>query len=282
MALYQTPSDLPTEMTSLARMLIQGPPNSGKTEAVVRTWPRPLQIQVYPGEGGHATIPQGFEARSVGIAAHIPTLDPTLKITSGAVVQEVEALTFEILGGKHGPVESFCGDGMHKYYLYVLDMVSGGQLFRGENIGSDTDPYVSARIYNRAREHFRYYIQRINASPVKNVVFTCWDGREADKASQGFKGMMHIFPDLPGKAAKEIMGEFGVVVYSIIEWGNRLPNKLAPAKWQLIPEGEVWGAAIKAPSEVIKHLPVYCAQDYNVLKQTLADAWAKSQVQGAK
>lgn len=235
---------------------------------MARTWPRPLHIQVYPGERGDATIPKGVE----GIFPYIWEDDPISKLSSAAVVQQVETLTFEILGGKYGPVTSFCGDGFHKYYLYVLDMVSGGQLFKGEALGNEGDTWSSARIYNRAREHFRYYIQRINASPVANVVFTCWDGREADKPGQK-GGTSHIYPNLPGAAAKEIMGEFGVTVYSVIDWHLRQPKGLAPAKWQLIPEGEVWGAAIKAPIEVIAKLPVYCAQDYNVLEQTLETAW---------
>ena len=45
------------------------------------------------------------------------------------------------------------------------------------------------------------------------------------------------------------------------------------AKWQLIPEGDVWGACVKAPIEVIERLPSYCEQDYNVLKKILEDAW---------
>lgn len=267
---YKTPKT--TEVGSVRRVLIQGPPNSGKTSAVARTWPRPLHIQVYPGERGDATVPRGVE----GIYPYIWEDDPTSKLASSLVVQQVETLTFEILGGKYGECRSFCGDGFHKYYMYVLDMVSGGQLFRGEQLGTESDTWSSARIYNRAREHFRYYIQRINASPVENVVFTCWDGREADKP--GVKGSpMHIFPNLPGAAAKEIMGEFGVVVYSIIEWNMRQPKGLAPAKWQLIPEGEVWGAAIKAPIEVIRQLPVYCEQSFTVLQKTLEDAWKTSQ-----
>ncbi len=148
-------------------------------------------------------------------------------------------------------------------------------MFRGEEIGGGGDQWASARIYNRAREHFRYYIQRVMASPVKYVVFTCWDGKESDTGEKG--STMHIMPDLPGKAAKEIMGEFSVVVYSTVEWGQRQPGKLAPAFWQLLPEGRVWGAAVKAPVEMIPFLPPKCAQSLPVLEGVLREAWTKSQ-----
>lgn len=250
-------------------MLQQGPPNSGKTHSVCQTWPRPLHIQVAPGERGDATIPRGV----AGVFPYIWEDDPIEKLSSGAVVLAVETLAFEILGGKYGPVESYCFDGFHKYYGYVLDWISGGQLFKGEPLGNDTDPYASARIYNRARERARYFVQRVNASPIPNVVWTCWDGREADDPTKGFKSQTHVFPGLPGQAAKEFMGEFGLVVHSRILWGQRQPKGRAPAKWQLLPEGDVWGASVKAPIEVVEKLPPYCDQDYHVLKKLLEDAW---------
>lgn len=265
---YTTPT---TKIASITRMMIQGPPNSGKTNSVCQTWPRPLHIQVAPGEYGDATIPRDQE----GLVPHIWQDDVAGKLNSSVVLEAVETTAFEILGGKYGPVESFCFDGYHKYYGYVLDFVSGGALFKGEILGGDGDQWASARIYNRARERARWFVQKVNASPVPNIVWTCWDGREADEP--GKKGTSsHIFPNLPGAAAKEFMGEFGLVVHSRILWGQRQPHRLAPAKWQLIPEGEVWGASVKAPADVIARLPVYCEQSYTELQAILEKAWQPS------
>ena len=131
-------------------------------------------------------------------------------------------------------------------------------------------------------ERTRHFVQEVNASPVPNVVWLCWDGREADDPTQGFKSKTHIFPGLPGQAAKEFMGEFGLVVHSRILWDQRDPRfiKTAPerriAKWQLKPEGDVWGASVKAPIDVVDKLPNYCEQSYEVLKQLLEDAWTAS------
>lgn len=267
---YSTPTE--SKLATIHRMMIQGGPNSGKTSSVCRSWPQPLHIQVAPGERGDATIPRGVE----GVLPYVWEDNPIDKLSSSKVVEEVEALTWNILGGKFGPVESFCFDGFHKYYGYILDMTSGGQLFKGDPLGNPEDPYASARIYNRARERARHFVQQVNAAPVPNIVWTCWDGREADDPTKGFKSQSHVFPGLPGQAAKEFMGEFGLVVHSRIQWGLRQPKSLAPAKWQLIPEGDVWGASVKAPSEVLIKLPVYCDQSYVVLKQLLEDAWKSS------
>lgn len=264
---YSTPTE--SKLASIYRMLQQGPPNSNKTGSVCQTWPRPLHIQVMPGEHGDATIPRGRP----DLFPYVWVVDLIEKLSSAAVIQAVESKTWEILGGKFGPVESFCVDGFHKFYDYYLDDVSGGQLFRGEKIGDPNDPYVSASMYNRARKRAMEYVKRVNASPVPNVVWLCWDGREADDPTKGFKGQSHIFPNLPGAAAKEFMGEFGLVVHSRIQWALRQPKQRAPAKWQLLPEGDVWGASVKAPIEVIEKLPAYCDQDYNVLKKLLEDAW---------
>ena len=259
---YTTPTK--SEVVSAKRMMVMGAPNTFKTSAICQTWPRPLHIQVYPGEKGNATIPLGVE----GVIPYVWQDDPITKMSSSAVVAAVETLTFEILGAKHGEIRSFSGDGIHKYYAYILDWVTGGAFFRGEEF--------EPRLYSKSHEHFRFYIQRVMASPVEYVVFTCWDGREAD--DPGTKGgPSHIYPDLPGKMAKSIMGEFGIVVYSTADWAGRQPGKLAKGEWQLLPEGKVWGAAVKAPVEVVQRLPVKVPQSLPVLEQTLAGAWAASQ-----
>ena len=265
---YEIP---PTEdlIVSCKRMLNMGPPSSFKTTSLM-TWPGPIHIQSYPGERGDATIPRNrpgvtphlWSESEAGKKPWLPRPTP-----SGTIVQLLEQRTFEILGGKYGEIRTFAGDGIHKYYSYVLDYVTAGAFFRGEEF--------EARLYARSHEHFRHYIQAVMNSPVEYVVFTCWDGKEADEAGAK-SGPSHIYPNLPGKMAKEIMGEFGVVVYSIVDWAARQPNKPAPAYWQLLPEGKVWGAAVKAPYEVVMKLPVKIPQGLPVLEATLAKAYTEA------
>ena len=254
------------EIVTARRILIQGPPNSGKTESLM-TWPRPIHIQVFPGEKGHATIPRG----QPDIFPYVWGTDAATGLSSHTVVQQVETLTWEILGGKYGPVITFAGDGFHKYYWFVLDWMSGGALSRGEEIGAGgKDEWAAARIHNRTRDYVRFYIQRILSSAVPYVVFNTWDGREADKP--GAK-TFHIYPDLPGKSAKEIVGEFSATLHSTVEWHLRQPKGKAPAYWLLKPEGEVWGASVKVPFEIWDKLPVRIAQSLPVFEQTLEAAW---------
>ena len=272
---FSTPTH--SKLATIHRMMIQGPPNSGKTSSVCRTWPRPLAILSSPGEKGDATIPRGVD----GITSFIWEDDPVSKTSSRMVIDQVETLTWEILGGKHGQFKSFCFDGYHKFYDYWLDWISGGALFGGKEIGEGGDQWTPSRLYNRTRQAARYFTQRVNMSPIENIVWTCWDGKESDEP--GKKGAQsHIFPNLPGQAAKEFMGEFGLVVHSRIKWGERQPQGRAPAKWQLKPEGEVWGASVKVPIEVWDKLPIYIDQSYTALQETLEKAWQLSQTKEAK
>jgi AAA domain-containing protein len=262
---YSTPTE--AAVVSVKRMLVIGVPNSGKTASLL-SWPRPLHYQCYPGEKGDATMPRGLP----DVTLHLwGEPDPENRLPSGTVVAEVEQRTWEVLGGKHGDIRSFAGDGLHKYASYVLDWISGGALFRGEEIGAGGDTWASARIYNRAREHVRHYMQRVMASPVEYVVFTAWSGAEADEP--GVKGTAsHVYPDLFGKLAKEVMGDFGMVVYSTMDWSTRQPGKPAKAEWQLLPEGKVWGAAIKAPLEIMLRLPVRIPQGLPNLQSAISKA----------
>ncbi len=262
---YLTKSESP--IVSAHRVLLMGPPNVFKTTSIIETWPKPLHIQVYPGERGDATIPRDRE--DVKLYIWRDSTDPSTKASSADVVNQTETVTWEILAGKYGPVTSFSGDGIHKYYAAILNWVTGGASGKGEEF--------EPRLYARAHEHFTYYLQRVMASPVENVVFTCWDGKEADNPELKSQGPSHIFPDLPGKMAKRIMGEFSVVVYAIVDYAARQPNKPVPAKWQLLPEGKVWGAAVKAPTAVVMNLPVYIPQSYQALKQALEAAYVKTQ-----
>ena len=258
---YSTPTK--AEVISARRLLNMGPPNSGKSESLI-TWPRPAHVLVSPGEQGDDTLPRGIE----DFRLHLWEDDPISKTSSASIVTQVETLAWEILGGKHGPVTSFLFEGIHKYYDYILDWLTGGAYFKGEEF--------EPKLYARSHEHFKYFVQRVNASPVKYVAFTCWDGKEPDEP--GTKGgPSHVYPDLPGKMAKRIMGEFSVVVYSQVEWHMRQPGKKAPAYWQLIPEGKVWGAAVKAPYAVTQHLPVRVEQSLPALEAALEKAWHLSQ-----
>ena len=67
-----------------------------------------------------------------------------------------------------------------------------------------------------------------------------------------------------------------MVVYSQIK--HTSDGKVESATWQLRPAGAVWGAAVKAPKEVVERLPVTIPQDFTVLEQALQGAWEPKEV----
>jgi len=254
------------------RVLIQGPPNSLKTTALLGL-PRHREagddgcccIVSLPGEKGYATLPTD----QPDLKCYIWESDAAEKTSSASVVAQVEALVFGLLAGKQGSLVSLGLDGYHKFYGYILDSVTGGAFFKGEEF--DT------KLYARSHEQFNWFHERVMSSLVPYAWFTAWDGREADKPELKSASPTHIFPDFPGKMAKRIMGEFPIVMYSNIKWGEL--GKLESATWQLRPHGSVWGAAVKAPLEVIEKLPVSIPQDFKVLEQVLQGAWSVKPLQ---
>lgn len=252
------------------RGMIIGPPNSLKTTALLKL-PRHLasgddgmcHIISMPGEKGWDTLPTD----QPDLKSYVWESSPAEKTSSQSVVTAVETLTFEVLSGKHGKAVSVGIDGYHKFYSYILDAVTGGDFFRGEDF--------SPTLYARSHERFNYFHDRVMSTPIPYIWFTAWDGREVDSPEQAAilksKAPSHIFPDFPGKMAKRMMGEFPIVMYSNVKWGEQ--GKLEVAEWQLRPHGKVWGAAVKAPLEVIERLPLTIPQDFQVLEQVLQGAW---------
>ena len=246
----------PSVSSSLgSRVLICGGPNKRKTDSL-HTWPRPLHIVSFPGEKGYNTIDTAQE----GVHAYIWEFDDVTKASPHAIIDEVERLSWQILGGQKGPITTFAGAGLHKlygcYYLRArLDLDSS-------NIAEDVK---DARAYGRSHDDFTLYLTRVNQSTVPHAVFTVWDGKEPDK--EGVKGSpAHIWPELPGKMAKRIMGEFNVVLNAQIEGVLPGPTK---AWWQLQPGGFVWGAGVKIPARFAAKLPQRVEQNWTVLKAAL-------------
>jgi hypothetical protein len=250
--------------TSLGRRaLIAGPPNSRKTSSLV-TWPHTeeegLHILLYPGEKGWDSI----DTTLPGVHAYKWTIDDPAKINAFAIVKEVEQVTVDILSGKYGKVKTFAGDGIHKlyqwYYRKHYDTIAAS--------GKDMEK-EGGKAYGLAHEEFLSYLHRTCHSNVPYAVFTVWDGAEKDNAEDKSKdASTHIYPELPGKLAKRIMGEFGVVLYASVGLPPA-PGKPAPATWQLLPAGRVWGAGVKVPARIAMKLPQTVPQDWSRLEPLL-------------
>lgn len=236
----------------LRRTLVVGPPNSRKTTSLF-TWPEPIGVVSYPGEKGYASIPVG----NPNVRAYVWEDDIISKTSPSALVKEIETCTFDLLA--KGDLTTFAGDGLHKLYTAYLNEATNGAYA----LGDEFEP----RMYGRAHEAFLHYLNRVMHSKVPYVVFTCWDGREADNPDAGSKGPTHIYPDLPGKLAKRIMGEFSCVLYA--EVTPPIPGQPQKATWQLQPGGKVWGAGVKLPPALAAKLPQKVPQDWQQVEPML-------------
>lgn len=242
------------------RILLTGPPNSGKSTSF-RTFPRPQVVQVYPGEKGGTSIETGE-----GVKVYKWSAPEVVSWTE--VVAETKRLTVDILQrAKKGEVKTFCGDGLHKLYACFLHAATSGASAKGEEF--------DAKIYSSVHAQFFQYVDMVLRNDhLEYAVFSVWDGKEADDSDAKGKDITrHIFPDLPGQAAKRIMGEFSVVLYHIIEGAGPTARYL----WQTKPFGKVWGAGCKMPLAISKALPINVPQDWTVFEPYLIKPQIKEQ-----
>jgi hypothetical protein len=236
------------------RVLLTGPPNSGKTTSLL-TFPRPLAYVAFPNEDGASSMPTNIE----DVKAWTYDKKDFTKDDYSETLKEVKQLCFDLLAGKHGEFRTFAFDGLHKLYSLFLAVQTSGDSERGEEF--------DAKEYGKTHKAFFKFLAQIKASPGENIVFTVWDGREKDDPeAKGKDAVTHIFPELPGAAAKLIMGEFSVVLYAT-KIGS---GEGALYKWLTRPLGKVWGCGIKAPMELTTKIPTTLdAQDWRKLEPLL-------------
>lgn len=261
---YTSNRDLDTLRKKFRRVLLNGPPNSGKTTSL-RTWPGPVVGLHYPKEKGTSSLPfKTLDGQP--ITGFIP---PEIDVTKAqdwrALLADLRKTTIDILAGKMGPVRTFFGDGIHKAYQIFLASVVNGANFTGEEF--------EPKLYVKAHSLFWEYIDLIQSSNVEYVVLTCWDGAEQDNSlddSKEGKKKRHILPDLPGQAAKKVMGEFSLVLNAGIEG----VGAAAKYYWQTQPGGYVWGAGMKLPIEVVQKLKLgrEVPQDFTALDAQISKA----------
>ena len=259
---------------AISRDLRVGGPNTGKSQSLL-TNERPCIVISYPGEKGITTFPKN----EPGFKVLFWKEDDVTKNKPGTIIKEVENLTLDIIAGKHGPVKSFCGDGLHKLYShYWLREFNFIMASKAENLGkikkdgttiTEDDFRLSAYGNENygASKAFMSYVTMVYESTLPHVTFTCWEAAEMDNPELKSKSPTHILPDFPGKLAKRMMGEFAIVLYSTLTTPD--PQGKQKAWWQLRPGGKVWGAGIKMPANVRDNIPANIEQDWGDLYKYL-------------
>lgn len=231
------------------RALINGAPLSGKTTSL-KTWPAiapgKRHILVAPGELGHSSILPDDDTK-----LYYWEFDPSASaIQYKKVFLELQQVTNDILSGKYGEVTSFAFDGLHKLY-YVVMKANG------------FTPDSEAKEYTRYHEGFTQYISPILGSNVPYVAMTCYDGNEAIEV--GSK-TMQVFPDLPGRMAKQIMGMFPIILHS--ERSGEGPTQ--KFTWRLRASGKVQAAGMHVPKEIADKFPAELPQSWAEVEKIIA------------
>jgi hypothetical protein len=251
---------------TMSRVLVSGDVNSGKTTSV-RTCHRPVHVISLPGEGGTNSIP-----REDGIVPYVWTEDADSRASSKVVIDQVRALTVEILTGKRGECRTIFVDGLHRLYDHFLNQVTGGAYLAGREF--------EALLYSRSHVQFVDYLKLVKDSSVSSAFFTVWSAKDPDKPELRSQSPQHVYPDLPGRLARRVMGEFSLVIAS-----HSMPSVVAnqPPRfyWQLKANNVVHGAMIKIAPEIAAHLPSEMEQDWQKLEKLLMEAGEKVK-QGVK
>lgn len=236
------------------RIHITGHTGTRKTSSLL-TFPRPIHIINLPGEKGYATLPLDAPDVTTDIWQDDT---PNKRRPSAQVLQEVHAVTVKAMATPG--LKTLAIEGLHKLPHVMTDAVTAGAYFAGE----DFEP----RLYALAHRQFAEYLDMVCRSSVPVVVMTSWAAPEADKP--GLRGgSTHLWPDLLGKLAKQILGEFDITAAAVLRPGKPGEPELT-GYWQLRPEGEVWGCGLKVNPERAKAIPTYIPQTYAALQAALA------------
>ena len=218
---------------AFSRPLWNGPPLTGKTTGTL-TLPRPCHLLVAPGEHGYSSVEPADDY-------HVYAWDFDATNPKSAAPREVwgelQAVVTDILTGKKGEVQSLVIDGLHKLYDLVMRV-------EGWN-SAMVDDKEAGRQYTKYHDKFGTFLSRVLGSGVPLVGATCYDGLEP--VEPGSK-QMQVFPLLPGRMAKDVMGMFPVVFHT----EKTMQGKYV---WTLKPQGKMQAAGMHIPVRYLKALP---------------------------
>jgi len=249
------------------RILAHGPPNHGKTKAIVNTFPRPLFVLNSPGErGGHGSLPDNDPTCVV-----YPDIDPSAK--SGEILKEWKAAYTEAI--KSGKYQTIALEGIHKVMDYVMDTITGGGYFAGEKPDWNTFGLC-----------YHWMDRALDTALINNVhavIATAWSKEKGERRAKSLgkdsrgKAIMEevpqtIGPALLGEYSRMVIGGFQMVFHQTL---RTFPDKrtdkegrpLKWAAWQTRPTQSVQGCGIKGPDKIVENIPLFIPANYEYLKQ---------------
>lgn len=241
------PVDLDAWKNTFRRVLLNGPPLSGKTTSLL-TFPPKRHIIVAPGELGHSSIREDDNTK-----VYFWQVDPVASnVQYLKVWVQVQKLTNEILSGKYGEVTTFAIDGIHKLIFTIM-------------CANGWTPDTEGKVYPKYYRKFNEYLGPIMASTIPYVVVTCYDGREA--IEPGSK-LTQVFPQLPGALAKDIMGTFPFVLHA----ERRGEGDKETFVWRLRAQGSMQAAGMHLPMDLKAKFPAELPQNWQLIEELVNTA----------
>lgn len=230
-----SPNDYDAWLKSLRRVWFHGDPFAGKTTGLMTMPPR-RAIIACPGEFGHTSIQEDENTA-------IWTYEIAPNCPAKAIWDRLQYDVGEILKGQHGEFTMLALDGAHKIYdliFQVLNYPADESLWGEKSYGKGQA---------LARTMFIDLLTRVSLSPIKYVACTSYAEKEIIDASVSLRDTA-IWPDLPGKMAKRIMGLFPVVLYV-----KRTGTAKEEFYWEIKASGSLRGVGIHVPMKFRKNLP---------------------------
>ena len=250
------------------RVLLWGLPNVFKTTSIVETWPETdepgsKQFISLPGEKGWESVPH-----RPSIVSHVWQVDDLGALSPDVAIREANEIATQVAAGKFGTPLTVAVEGIHKLYEYAFDAAYQELLAiddaRTKPVGPDG---VRGPAFGEAEKTVMRFLNKLSASGVPHLVVTCWEAdKKDDPRSRDRNAPTHKAPDLPGRLASKITGEFGVSVRAFIK---KVPNGVK-GSWQILPDPTAHGCAIKTSLEIAKGLPRTIPQDFRVLRDLVA------------
>ncbi len=269
------------------RLLISGFPNTGKTtslptfiygpydctdqveEAYKYADNKHMVIISCPGETGTRSLPLDTPHITSCCYQADEKDDMNSLEWSAHALDAFDTISTEVV--KNKPDILFL-DGLHCLWSHLMNRTTDGEFLSGFDLNwnpttNRTDPYRSAKFYNRTHNAFGQYLAGLYNSSVPFIGATTWEEWESGTA-EGMKAgdiaaTRYLWPAIPGGMAKGIVGRFDARVSARLE-RQCLHRDCIESKnqqyhhvWQIYPKNDVQGVGIKGLkiTEQIKQKP---------------------------
>ena len=245
--------DMQDQLDSAKLILVNGPPMSGKTTSIL-TAPEPRVTIIAPGELGFTSV-MATPTNQVKRWKEEPGV-PTDWLK---VLLSVEEVLKNCARGKYGDLKegTVALDGIHKLYRLI-------QRALGYENMDEVPEKERGGAWGRCHDRFNAVLDLLVAQPAKYRIATVYDGLEVVDPLAA-KKESRIWPDLPGKQAKHIMGRFPLALHSFV-FGEP-PNR--KYMWHLAPNTSISGAGLHLPRAIVAKLPATMEQDFGKLEAAI-------------